>query len=71
MIVNAHKICNACRDTVAVKNCLFYVTKKNYVTIRGDDITSYVNMEDNTTPYKLHYCRECWDRIVQKIEVDI
>lgn len=57
----ARKTCNNCNKTVAVKNCIRYNTILDYVTVRGDDITTYANMEDSTTPYKLHYCRECWD----------
>ena len=57
----AHKTCNNCHRIVAVKHCIRYNTVEDYVTVRGDDITTYVNMEDNTTPYRLHYCRTCWD----------
>lgn len=71
MIVNAHKICNKCKDVVAQKACIRYYTVKNYITVRGSDVTSYVNYEDSETPYKLHYCRDCWDGFVGKIEVNI
>lgn len=57
----AYKSCNNCQKIVAVKHCIRYNTIIDYVTVRGDAITTYVNMEDNTTPYTLHYCRECWD----------
>lgn len=57
----AYKSCNACGQIVALRNFIRYNTVKNYVTIHGDDVTTYVNMEDNTTPYDLHYCRDCWD----------
>ena len=60
MINPSTKTCNHCGDIVATKNFIRYYTLKNYITVRGDDITTYVNMEDNTTPYRLHYCRECW-----------
>ena len=61
MKMRAQKMCDSCSAVVAVKNLIRYNTVKDYVTIRGDDVTSYVNFEDNTTPYRLHYCRECWD----------
>jgi hypothetical protein len=69
MMVRARKICNACHDIVAEKLCLRYHTKKEYVTLRTDAPSTYVNYEDATTPGKIHYCRECWDKIVAKIEV--
>ena len=59
----ASRTCNNCNKTVAVKNFIRYYTINPYVTLRGDDVTSYVNMEDNTTKYQLHYCFECWDKI--------
>jgi hypothetical protein len=71
MIVSAHKICDKCHDVVARRNCICFYTVKDYVTVRGSDVTTYANMEDNDTPYKLHYCRTCWDGFVGKIEVDI
>ena len=64
-----HKICNKCKDIVAIEHCIRFNTVKDYITIRGDGVTTYVNMEDSTTPYRLHYCRECWDKIVDMIEV--
>lgn len=67
MKMRAQKICNSCSDVVAVKHCILYHTVKNYVTVRGDDVTTYVNMEDNTTPYKLHYCGTCWGKIASRI----
>lgn len=62
MKIRAQKTCDSCGNVVAVKNIILYRTVEDYVTIRGDDVTTYVNFEDNTTPYRLHYCRECWDR---------
>lgn len=70
MIVNAHKICDKCKAVVAIRYLILFHTKKDYITVRGDDITTYVNYEDHTTPYKLHYCRTCWDGFVGKIEVE-
>ena len=57
----AKKMCDCCKDVVAIKYFIRYNTVKNYVTIRGDDVTTYVNECDCTTPYELHYCRECWE----------
>lgn len=70
MIVKARKVCNACRAVVAEKTRFCYHTKKEYVTIRTDSPTTYVNYENATTPGKIHYCRECWDKIVHVIEVE-
>lgn len=61
MIRPSVKMCDNCNEVVAIKHCIRYVTKKKYITIRGDDITTYVNREDNTTPFKLHYCKTCWN----------
>jgi hypothetical protein len=71
MIVSAHKICDKCKDIVARRNCICFYTVKDYVTVKGSDVTTYANMEDNDTPYKLHYCWTCWDGFVGKIEVDV
>lgn len=68
MIQPGTKICDRCQDVVAVRNRILFHTVKNYVTIRGDDVTTYVNMEDRTTPYKLHYCRCCWNKLWEKVE---
>ena len=68
MINPGTKTCNHCKDIVAVRNCIFFITKKDYVTVRGSDVTTYVNMEDNGTPYKMHYCRECWDKFWGKFD---
>lgn len=69
MTINARRICNACHDIVAEKRCILYHTKKEYVTIRTDAPSTYVNYEDATTPGRLHICRSCWNKIVAKIEV--
>ena len=70
MTVSARKICNRCKDVVAVRSILFH-TVKDYVTVRGSDVVTYMNMEDCETPYKLHYCRKCWDSFVGNVEVDV
>ena len=56
------KTCDNCKEVVARRNCIFFVTVQDYVTVKGSDVTSYCNMEDNDTPYKLHYCRKCWNK---------
>ena len=71
MILNASKICNACRDVIAEKLIRWH-TKKKYVTLRTDAPSTYVNYEDATTRGKIHYCEDCWDKIVKtalKVEV--
>lgn len=56
----AMRTCNHCKDVVAIRNVIFFNTRKHYVTIRADDVTTYANMEDNTTKYPIHYCMDCW-----------
>lgn len=63
MIVMKSKHCEGCRKKVATKYGLFWHTDEWYITIRGDDVPGYVNYEDNTTPFKSHYCFDCWNRI--------
>lgn len=70
MIIRAHKICNKCEEVVARKACIGYVTVKEYVTVRGDDVARYYCDGANTIPYKLHYCHSCWKSFVRNIEVD-
>lgn len=70
MKVNTSRYCNRCRNMVAVKSLLWH-TIKDYVTVRGDTIPGYVNMEDPTTRVDLHYCKVCWNTIVPNIEVDL
>ncbi len=67
MIVHATKYCDGCSEKVATKYCLLWHTDKNYVTIKGDDVTTYANYEDATTPYRLHYCIDCWKAIIKNI----
>ena len=69
MINPSTKTCNHCSTVVAVRNCICFHTVKDYVTVKGSDVTTYVNMEDNDTPYKMHYCRECWDKFWGKFDV--
>lgn len=71
MIKYAGKYCDCCERQIAVKNFIRWNTVYDYVTIRGDDVTTYVNYEDNTTPVKLHYCRYCWNKIVKSISEEI
>ena len=67
MIVHKSKYCDGCHDRVAVKYCILWNTVKDYVTIRGDDVPTYANYEDATTPVKLHYCRTCWNTITKEL----
>lgn len=70
MKINARKICNRCGRVVAEKSGFFFHTKEKYITVRVDDITSYVNYEDNTTANKFHYCHDCWESFVGAIEIE-
>ena len=67
MVVNKSKYCDGCCERVAVKYFILWNTVKDYVTIRGDDVPTYVNYEDPTTPVRLHYCRTCWNTITKQI----
>lgn len=67
MIINKSKYCNGCQERIAVKGCILWRTVKDYVTIRGDDVPTYVNYEDTTTPVRLHYCRDCWSIITKEL----
>ena len=63
MIKYKEKVCDLCGKVVAIKYGLVYTTKEDFVTIREDCRVSYVNMEDNTTVDKRHYCCSCFDKI--------
>ena len=67
MIVEKGKYCNGCRERVAVKPCILWNTVKPFVTLRADDVPTYVNYEDATTPMKLHYCCDCWKAITKEL----
>lgn len=67
MIVSKSKYCDGCRERVAVKYCILWNTVKDYITLRGDDVPTYVNYEDSTTPVQLHYCKDCWKAITKNI----
>ena len=69
MINPGTKTCNHCEDIVAVRNCIFFNTRKPYITLRADDVTTYANMEDNTTKYHIHYCMDCWNKFWEKMNV--
>ena len=60
MIEPGKKMCDHCKEVVAVRGCLFYKTVKGYITVRGDDVVSYANWEDNTVRSELHICKQCW-----------
>ena len=69
MINPGTKTCDHCGDIVAVRNCIFFHTRKHYITLRADDVTTYVNMEDNTTKYPIHYCKDCWKKFWENMNV--
>lgn len=66
MIVRTSKICDGCRATVAIRSILFH-TVKDYVTIKKNEVPTYVNYEDSTTTVDLHYCRDCWNTITENL----
>ena len=67
MKIEAMKCCNGCHARVATRHGFFWRTDKWYVTVKGNDITGYVNFEDNTTPFELHYCFDCWNKITENL----
>jgi hypothetical protein len=67
MVVLTSKHCDGCLEKVATKNWFLWHTVKNYITIRGDEVPTYVNYEDPTTPVRLHYCKDCWNTIVKQL----
>lgn len=67
MKVGAHKKCNICCKTVAVKGFLRYHTIDYYVTIPSDDTTWYDSLSA-TTKGKVHICSDCW--LDLKIAID-
>jgi hypothetical protein len=66
MTVSASKYCNGCRERVATRS-IFWHTIKDYVTVRGDDVPGYADMEAPTARIDLHYCRDCWDIITDRL----
>ena len=58
------KKCDMCKQTVARKSLLWH-TVNDYVTIRGDERPSYVNIEDNTTRVNWHFCYPCFAWIMK------
>ena len=62
----AHKACDCCGDIIAEKNVFRYHTVKNFLTIRGDDLPGFgaYNYDSCTDRYELHYCKDCWDDII-------
>lgn len=67
MKINASKFCDGCRDRVATKGLILWHTIKDFVTIRRDDVPTYVNYEDATTPMEQYYCHECWEKITENL----
>ena len=65
MKICAVKKCDKCGEVVAKKGFLLYHTVSDYVTIRGDERPTYVNMEDNTTRVRWHFCYPCWFGIIR------
>lgn len=70
MKVSASKYCDGCKDRVATKS-IFWHTVKDYITVRGDQVPTYANYEDPTTPVRLHYCWPCWNAITKNIPFKI
>ena len=64
MIVKKYtaKECDICKDTLAIKERLFYRNVGEYFTLRGD-----TRWERNKA---VHICLDCWDKMKRQI-VDI
>ena len=64
MIVKKHAVkqCDICKDTVAIKEGLFYENVDDYFTLRGD-----TRWNRNKA---VHICSDCWDKMKRQI-VDI
>lgn len=69
MKLNARKVCNSCRKTVAVKRFFGYRTVEDYVTIHEDEAPCYC--DDSQSKSKRHYCSSCWSRFQRAISEDI
>lgn len=69
MIIRPQKICDNCEKIVATKS-IFWHTTKDYVTVRTDDVPGYCNYEAHTSRSELHYCRSCWNKIVNNITTE-
>lgn len=67
MILQARKVCNSCRTTVAVKRLFGYRTVEDYVTVDLHEAPCYVT--DSQRKTSMHYCSNCWSnfqRVVTK-----
>lgn len=58
MNVRAKRICNSCRETVAVKRLFGYRTIEDYVTVPQFEAACYADDSQRKVP--LHYCGSCW-----------
>lgn len=67
MKINASKYCDGCGTRVATKGFFLWHTVKDFVTVRRDDMPTYVNYEDATTPVELCYCSTCWEVITKNL----
>jgi hypothetical protein len=67
MIINKSKYCNGCYNRVATKHFILWYTVKDFVTILGDQVPTYINYEAATTPVRIHYCMDCWNTITKKL----
>ena len=66
LITRPQKICDGCKKVVAIKYTRWN-TVEDYVTVRTDDVPGYACCEASTIPSELHYCKSCWNKIVNNI----
>lgn len=69
MITRPQKICDGCKKAVAVKYTRWN-TVEDYITVRADDVPGYACYEASTISSELHYCRNCWNKIVNNIAIE-
>lgn len=69
MKLDARKVCNSCRKTVAVKRLIGYRTLEDYVTIQQHDAPCYY--DDSQSKSERHYCSNCWSRFQRAVSDDI
>jgi hypothetical protein len=68
LITKPQKSCDGCRKVVAIKYARWN-TVGDYITVRADDVPGYICPEATTIRSELHYCKDCWNNILNNIVV--